>query len=139
MMAFAKRNILLYFRDKATVFFSLLAVIILVALYVLFLGDMTAKQLPDFPAKKALLMSWFIAGMLAVTSMTTTLGSFGILVDDRANKTYMDFYSSPISRAKLVGGYIMSALVVGFIMCLCHTRCVEYISCCIRRSDAVVR
>lgn len=119
MLAFAKRNILLYFRDKATVFFSLLAVIILVALYVLFLGDMTAKQLPDFPAKRALLMSWFIAGMLAITSMTTTLGSFGILVDDRANKTYMDFYSSPISRTKLVGGYIMSALVVGFIMCLC--------------------
>lgn len=119
MMAFAKRNILLYFRDKATVFFSLLAVIILVALYVLFLGDMTAKQLPDFSAKKALLMTWFIAGMLAVTSMTTTLGSFGILVEDRANKIYMDFYSSPISRTKLIGGYIMSALVVGFIMCLC--------------------
>ena len=118
MLAFAKRNILLYFRDKATVFFSLLAVIILVALYVVFLGDMTAKQLPDFPAKKALLMSWFIAGMLAITSMTTTLASFGILVEDRANKTYMDFYSSPISRTKLVGGYILSALTIGFLMCL---------------------
>lgn len=119
MLAFAKRNILLYFRDKATVFFSLLAVIILVALYVVFLGDMTAKQLPDFPAKKALLMSWFIAGMLAITSTTTTLASFGILVEDRANKTYMDFYSSPISRTKLVGGYILSALTIGFLMCLC--------------------
>jgi multidrug/hemolysin transport system permease protein len=118
MMAFAKRNILLYFRDKMTVFFSLLAVIILIALYVLFLGDMTAKGLPDFPAKKALLTSWIIAGILAVTTMTTTLGSFGILVEDRANKTYMDFYSSPISRSKLVGGYIISALVVGFIMCM---------------------
>ena len=30
----------------------------------------------------------------------------------------MDFYSSPISRTKLVGGYIISALVVGFIMCM---------------------
>ena len=118
MMAFAKRNILLYFRDKTTVFFSLLAVIILITLYVLFLGDMTSKGLPDFPAKEALLTSWFIAGILAVTSMTTTLGSFGILVEDRANKTYMDFYSSPIARAKLVGGYIISALVVGFIMCM---------------------
>lgn len=118
MMAFAKRNILLYFRDKTTVFFSLLAVIILISLYVLFLGDMTSKGLPDFPAKKPLLTSWFIAGILAVTSMTTTLGSFGILVEDRANKTYMDFYSSPISRTKLVGGYITSAVVVGSIMCL---------------------
>ncbi|WP_342511797.1 ABC transporter permease [Sporosarcina sp. FSL K6-1522] len=118
MMTFAKRNIFLYFRDKTSVFFSLLAVMILVALYVLFLGDTTAKQLPNFPAKKALLMSWFMAGMLAVTSMTTTLASFGVFVDDRANKTYMDFYSSPISRTKLVGGYITSAVVVGFIMCM---------------------
>lgn len=118
MIAFAKRNILLYFRDKGTVFFSLLAVIILITLYVLFLGDMTSKQLPELSAKKALLTSWFIAGILAVTSMTTTLGSFGILVEDRANKTYMDFYSSPISRAKLVGGYILSSVFIGFIMCM---------------------
>lgn len=49
--------------------------------------------------------------------MTTTLGSFGILVEDRANKRMMDFYASPISRAKLVGGYISSALCIGFMMC----------------------
>ena len=139
MIAFAKRNILLYFRDKTTVFFSLLAVIILIALYVLFLGDMTSKGLPDFPAKKAVLTTWFIAGILAVTSMTTTLGSFGILVEDRANKTYMDFYSSPISRTKLVGGYIISALVVGFIMCMIHAPCFKCISLRFRRSGAVVR
>lgn len=118
MMAFAKRNILLYFRDKTSVFFSLLAVLILIGLYVFFLGDVTANQLPVFPSKKALLMSWFIAGIIGVTSMTTTLASFGILVEDRANKKYLDFYSSPISRAKLVGGYIFSALFVGVIMCV---------------------
>jgi len=118
MIAFTKRNILLYFRDKTTIFFSLLSVIILIALYVLFLGDLTSKGLPDFPSKKLLLTSWFIAGILAITSMTTTLGSFGILVEDRTNKRIMDFYASPISRAKLVGGYILSALFIGFIMCI---------------------
>lgn len=117
MIAFTKRNVLLYFRDKAAVFFSLLAVIILIALYVLFLGDLTAKGLPDFPSKKQLLTSWFIAGILAVASMSTTLASFGILVEDRANKRNMDFYASPISRAKLLGGYILSALFIGFFMC----------------------
>ena len=117
MIAFTKRNVLLYFRDKTAVFFSLLAVFILIALYVFFLGDLTSKGLPDFPSKKLLLTSWFIAGILAVTSMTTTLASFGILVEDRANNRIMDFYASPISRAKLVGGYISSALFIGFIMC----------------------
>jgi multidrug/hemolysin transport system permease protein len=117
MMAFTKRNVLLYSRDKTAVFFSLLAVIILIALYVLFLGDLTSKGIPDFPAKKQLLNSWFIAGILAVASMTTTLGSFGILVEDRASNRIMDFHSSPISRAKLLGGYISSALFIGFFMC----------------------
>ena len=117
MIAFTKRNVLLYFRDKTAVFFSLLAVFILIALYVFFLGDLTSKGLPDFPSKKQLLTSWFIAGILAVTSMTTTLASFGILVEDRANNRILDFYASPISRAKLVGGYISSALFIGFFMC----------------------
>ncbi|WP_246231515.1 ABC transporter permease [Sporosarcina jiandibaonis] len=117
MIAFTKRNIILYFRDKSAVFFSLLAVFILIALYVLFLGDLTAKGLPDFSSKKPLITSWFIAGVLAVTSMTTTLASLGILVEDRANNRVLDFYASPISRVKLVGGYISSALFIGFTMC----------------------
>lgn len=117
MIAFTKRNILLYFRDKTSVFFSLLAVFILVALYVLFLGDLTANGLPDFPAKQSLLNAWFLAGILSVTSMTTTLAAFGILVEDKANKRFMDFYVSPITRAKLIGGYIGSALIIGILMC----------------------
>src|SRR5690625_4077501 len=118
MWAFTKRNILLYFRDKVAVFFSLFAVLILIALYVLFLGDLTAEAIPEFPSKEALLITWFIAGILAVTSMTTTLGAFGILVEDRAHRRILDFYAAPIPRAKLVGGYILSAIFVGILMCL---------------------
>src|SRR5690625_4369274 len=118
MWAFTKRNILLYFRDKVAVFFSLFAVLILIALYVLFLGDLTAEAIPEFPSKNALLISWFIAGILAVTSMTTTLGAFGILVEDRANRRSLDFYAAPIPRAKLVSGYIFCAIFVGILMCL---------------------
>ncbi len=117
MMTLTKRNIRLYFRDKTAVFFSLFSVIILIALYVLFLGDLTSKSLPDFPSKKLLLMSWFIAGILAITSMTTTMGAFGIMVEDSATNRIKDFYASPISRAKIVGSYILSAFIIGFVMC----------------------
>ena len=118
MWAFTKRNILLYFRDKVDVFFSLFAVLILIAFYIVFLGDLTAEAIPEFPSKEALLVTWFIAGILAVTSMTTTLGAFGILVEDRAHRRILDFYAAPIPRAKLVGGYIFSAIFVGILMCL---------------------
>lgn len=118
MLAFTKRNILLYFRDKLSVFFSMLSVLILIGLYVFFLGDLTAKGLPDFPSKKSLLNAWFLAGILAVASMTTTLGAFGLFVEDRSSKRYMDFYASPIARSKLIGGYIGSALFIGIVMSL---------------------
>lgn len=118
MMAFAKRNLLLYFRDKSALFFSLLAVIILVVLYGTFLGNLIADSLPDFPAKKWLLLSWIFAGILAVTSVTTTLGAFGVMVEDRSTEAALDFYASPINRSSLFGGYVISSVFVGFIMCL---------------------
>ncbi|WP_153722779.1 ABC transporter permease [Sporosarcina cascadiensis] len=118
MMIFAKRNLLLYFRDKSALFFSLLAVIILVVLYGTFLGNLIADGLPDFPAKKWLLLSWIFAGILAVTSVTTTLGAFGVMVEDRATDAYLDFYASPIKRSSLFGGYVMSSIVIGFFMSL---------------------
>lgn len=118
MLVFTKRNVLLYFRDKMSVFFSMLAVLILVGLYVFFLGDLTSKGLPEFPSKKTLLNAWFLSGILAVASMTTTLGAFGLLVEDRSSKRYMDFYASPIAWFKLIGGYIGSALFIGFVMSL---------------------
>ncbi|WP_233505383.1 ABC transporter permease [Sporosarcina sp. BI001-red] len=117
-MTVTKRNILLYFRDKSALFFSLLAVIILVLLYGTFLGNLISDSLPDFPAKKWLLLSWIFAGILAVTSVTTTLGAFGTLVEDRSTEANLDFYASPIKRSALFGGYVMSSIFVGFIMCL---------------------
>ena len=43
--------------------------------------------------------SWLIAGILAVTSISTTLGAFGVIVDDKAKKIEKDFRCSPISRS----------------------------------------
>ena len=39
MILFAKRNLKLFFRDKSSVFFSLLAVLIVIGLYAFFLGN----------------------------------------------------------------------------------------------------
>lgn len=116
MIDFAKRNTLLYFRDRTAVFFSLLSVIILIALYLLFLGNVTASNLPNSPAKETLIETWFLAGILATTSMTTTLAAYAISVEDRASERSMDFFSTPIARYKIFSGYLWSAVFVGFTM-----------------------
>ena len=91
MIGFAKRNIKLFFRDKSAVFFSLLAVFIIIGLYALFLGDVWTSSLSELGESAEVLMSsWIMAGLLAVTSVTTTMGAFGIMVDDRIKKIDKD-------------------------------------------------
>lgn len=116
MIAFAKRNIKLFFRDKSAVFFSLLSVFIIISLYALFLGDVWTNNLAEISNARALIDFWIMAGLIAVTSVTTTMGSFGILVDDKARKISKDFYSSPVKRSHLVAGYVISSFIIGVLM-----------------------
>lgn len=118
MIAFTKRNLKIYFRDRANVFFSLLTVFIIIGLYVLFLGDVWTKDLQEFEGARELMDNWVMAGVLAVTSFTTTMGMLGSMVKDRELRINMDFYISPISRTALTGGYIAGAYIVGLIMTL---------------------
>lgn len=115
MITFSKRVLKLYFRDKTSVFFSLMAVFIIIGLYVLFLGDAWSGNI-EVEKPKLLMDSWIMSGLLAVVSVTTTMGAFGIMVDDRQKKISKDFYSSPISRSRLAAGYISGAFLIGLIM-----------------------
>lgn len=120
MILFAKRNLKLFFRDKSAVFFSMLAVLIVIGLYVFFLGDQLVNssefKMFDSDNVKWMMDSWLIAGVLAVTSISTTLGAFGVMVTDKSRKIDKDFRCSPIKRSSLAGGYIISAFIIGIIM-----------------------
>lgn len=116
MIGFAKRNLLIFFRDKAAVFFSLLAVFIIIGLYALFLGDVWVSGFEGMSGVRYLMDSWIMAGLLAVTSVTTTMGAFGIMVDDKTKKIIKDISSSPLKRGKIAGGYILSSYLIGCIM-----------------------
>lgn len=112
------RNLRIYFRDRGAVFFSLLAVFIILGLYLVFLGDVWTEGISEVENAQQIMNSWIVAGLLAVTSVTTTLGAFSVMVDDRVKKISKDFYSAPISKRALAGGYVGSAFLVGVIMSL---------------------
>lgn len=118
MIAFAKRNLKLYLRDRGAVFFSLLTVFIVIGLYVLFLGDTYTSDLGEIEHAKEIMDNWVMAGVLAITSMTTTLGMLAAVVKDRADKIEKDFYVAPIKRVDIAGGYMLSAYIVGVCMTL---------------------
>ena len=96
MIIFARRNLKLFFRDRAAVFFSLLAVFIIIGLYVLFLGETVMGNLEGVSGGRFLMDSWIMAGLMAVTSVTTTMGAVAVVVDDRAKGIAKDFHTSPL-------------------------------------------
>jgi multidrug/hemolysin transport system permease protein len=53
MINLIKRNLKLFFRDRTSVFFSLLAVFLIIGLYVLFLGNMMVNNLKSLLAENA--------------------------------------------------------------------------------------
>ena len=52
MKSLIVRNLKVFFRDRASVFFSLLSVFIIFVLYVLFLGDVWTNELPKVPGRE---------------------------------------------------------------------------------------
>ncbi len=116
----AKRNLYLFFRDRAAVFFSLLALFVIIGLYALFLGEIVVESVKNIAGAHArfLMDSWIMAGTLAVTATTTTLGAFGIMVNDKARMISRDFQAAPVKRSQILGGYFISSWIVGMIMSL---------------------
>lgn len=118
MLNFTKRNLLVFFKDKASVFFSLLSVFIIIGMYALFLGDVWSSGMSDIPGARNIMDRWIVAGLIAVTSVTTTMGAFGTMVEDKFRKIIKDIHSSPMPRVSIAGGYILSAFLIGVIMCV---------------------
>jgi multidrug/hemolysin transport system permease protein len=117
MMMLLNRNLKQYFRDRASVFFSLLSVFIVFGLYVFFLGDMMTSGMHEkLEGVKFLMDSWIMAGILAITGMSTTLGAIGGMVEDNEKKISKDFLASPMKRSNMAGAYIVSSFVIGVIM-----------------------
>ena len=116
MIDFAFRNLILFFKDRTAVILSFLAEFIVVGLYILFMRENMIQTFAQVEEIELLMDTWMIAGILGITSVTTTMGAYGIMVDDKAKKITRDFSTSPIHRFSLLGGYMAGAVVIGMFM-----------------------
>lgn len=128
MMSLARRNVLCYFRDRASVVFSLMAVIIVVMLYLLFLRNMLVESYPDMEGMPQLIDAWVLAGILGIVPVTTSAGSLQTMVEDRAGGRIRDTLVTPMTSAQIAGGYIISTFIVGLVMsAITLAVCVAYL------------
>ena len=124
IMALSIRNLRLFVRDKALVFFSFLSVIIILGLYVLFLGDIQVQNIRsmiqmDIPEIDALVYAWMLPGLIAVASITLSLGNMGRLVDDAQGENLSDFLVSPLKRTQLILSYLISSIIITSFISVC--------------------
>lgn len=116
MKSLTMRGLKLFFRDKGGVFFSLLGVLIIFCLFIFFVGDSIIEGMEWLTGAKNIMNHWVVAGMLASASITTSMGAYAQMVTDKEQKIYKDFYTSPISRGSIVGGYLLTGFIISVIM-----------------------
>ena len=73
ILSLIARNLKVFFRDKQTIFFSLLGVLIVILLYILFLAKSIREPLADLPNVDLLVDTYIMSGVLSVGTLTTTL------------------------------------------------------------------
>ena len=121
-----ERSLKIFLKDKASVFFSLLAPLIVLGLYLLFLGDIQTDGIKaafegapiDDKLLKNFVDSWMLAGVVSVACVTVSFSVQGITVQDREKGVLNDMLASPISRGIIDLSYLISNFVVTLCICL---------------------
>jgi len=118
----AGRNVRVFVRNRTSVFFSFLSVLIIIGLYALFLGRVQVNGIRavvgDIAGIRPLVDSWIMAGLLSVNAVTITLGVLGTMVFDVEHKRFSDFVVAPVRRSSVVVSYLISAWVIGLLFSL---------------------
>ena len=133
-----KRNIKLFFKDKAMFFTSLITPAILLVLYATFLGkvyrDSFMTSLPDGFSLSDKIIDGLVGGqlmssILAVSCVTVAFCSNFLMVQDKANGTIEDLKISPVKPSVLSLSYYVATFLSTLIICFTATAiCLLYIS-----------
>lgn len=126
LSALIKRNIKLYFRDKGMFFSSLITPIILLILFVTFLGSIyrdsfaSALSAAGINADAALIDGCvggqLISSLLAVTCITVAFCSNLIMIKDKTSGARRDLTVSPLHLSTLGFSYYLAALISTLII-----------------------
>ena len=123
-----KRNVKLFFKDKAMFFTALITPGILLVLYATFLSNVYKDSfLAVLPAGVTvsegviggLVGGQLVSSLLAVSCVTVAFCSNFLSVQDKANGTIKDLKISPVKSWTLSLSYYLASLLSSFIICLC--------------------
>lgn len=121
-----RRNLKIFLKDKANVFFSLLSPLIVLALYALFLGRVQADSLLGSLAEMGIggadeqirrfCDSWMLAGAVSCACITVPLCACGIMIQDKARGIVADLSVSPAPAWITLCSYFLSVIAAGLVI-----------------------
>ena len=122
-----KRNVKLFFKDKGMLFTSLVTPLILLVLYVTFLGNVYRSSftanVPEFIQIDDSLINGLVGGqlvssLLSVSCITVAFCSNFLMVQDKVSGVKKDMDITPVRKSVLALSYYLSTFISTFIICL---------------------
>lgn len=123
--ALTARNLKIFFRDKGVFFPSLITPLILLFLFIAFLGNVYRDSIRSivggFPISDAVVESiaagWLTSSLVAVCAVTIAFTANVIMVQDRVRGQADDFLVSPVPSSVVALSYFVSTFLVTAIVC----------------------
>ena len=127
-LGLTKRNMLVFFTDKGTLFFSMLTPMIILLLYILFLKNSLLSSLQDAATGlenlvEAKDMAQFVNGLLLTGIISSALitipyNALEIIVRDREDRVDLDMLSTPVKRFEIILSYFCAAVISAFMQAM---------------------
>ncbi len=143
-----KRHLLVFFRNKVRLMYTLLVPVIIFAVYLLFLRGLELSMVQNILTDPALGLSaevaadarlhkcietvvdsWMLSGIIGLSTITVALQTNTVIVEDKQNGVNRDFASSPIPKDLLVASYFLYNFIVSALICLAfYLICLVYLA-----------
>lgn len=126
LFSLIKRNTKVFFKDKAMFFTSLVTPMIIILLFVTFLGnvyrDSFAMSIPEgmtVPNKviEGYVGGWLFSSLIAVSCVTVSFCSNLLMVQDKAEGVLPDLVITPVKKSTMSLGYFIASALVTLIIC----------------------
>lgn len=130
LFGLTKRNIKMFFKDKGVFFVSMITPLILLVLYITFLGnvyrDSYVSAMPDgFSLSKDVLNGMvgaqLFSSLLAVSAVTVSFCSNMLMVSDKVSGARNDLLIAPLQKHKLALSYYIATFISTFLICAITT------------------
>ncbi len=141
-----KRHLLVFFKNKIRVFYTLMVPVIIFIVYIFFLRTLELSTVDSVLLNldigegartdefntfvNTMVDSWMLSGITALSTFTVSIQTNTIIVCDKENGVNRDFIASPVSSSVLISSYFLFNFIVTFLICFVFVLiCLLYLAC----------